>query len=124
MAPQSKRQIAVFSRISRGHKVRSLSTKAVAGDRRAANIRILISAITALFFFTALSAHAQPSAPSCDAGLMRRDEVGTGTLLLKTATPGCYLAAPRVSGDISVKISGPVARTKVTQRFENPADGW
>jgi Ca-activated chloride channel family protein len=55
---------------------------------------------------------------------MRRDDAGTGTLLLKTSTPGCYLAAPRVSADIAVKVSGPVARTKVTQRFENPADGW
>jgi Ca-activated chloride channel family protein len=91
----------------------------------AINFRILIGAITALFFVTFLAAaHAQTAGPSCDVGLMRRDDAGTGTLLLKTATPGCYLAAPRVSADISVKVSGPVARTKVTQRFENPADGW
>jgi Ca-activated chloride channel family protein len=93
--------------------------------RATLDIRILIAAITALFFLTALgAARAQPAGPSCETGLMRRDDAGTGTLLLKTATPGCYLAAPRVSADIAVKVSGPVARTKVTQRFENPADGW
>jgi Ca-activated chloride channel family protein len=60
----------------------------------------------------------------CAEGLMRRDDAGTGTLLLKTAVPGCYLAAPRVAADVDIDIAGPVARTKLTQRFENPSDGW
>jgi len=62
--------------------------------------------------------------PSCPDGLMRLSEAGTGVLMLKTETPGCYLPPPRVVADINVSISGPVARTKVTQRFQNPADGW
>ena len=41
-----------------------------------------------------------------------------------TDTPGCYLPAPRVISDVAVDIAGPVARTRLTQRFENPADGW
>src|SRR5262249_7535617 len=61
---------------------------------------------------------------ACDAGLMRPSEAGSGTFLLKTKTPGCYLPAPRVAADISVDVSGPTARTTVIQRFENPSDGW
>lgn len=77
--------------------------------------------ILALVF--ANHAHAQSNA-ICAEGLMHRDDAGTGTLLLKTAVPGCYLAAPRVAADVNIDISGPVARTRVTQRFENPGDGW
>jgi Ca-activated chloride channel family protein len=55
---------------------------------------------------------------------MRRNDAGTGELLLKTSSPGCYFPAPRVAADFSIDISGPVARTRVTQRFENPANGW
>ena len=29
-----------------------------------------------------------------------------------------------MAADFTIDISGPVARTRVTQRFENPADGW
>jgi len=81
----------------------------------------------ALAFIACLAAdpatEAQTS-PACPTGLMHRDEAASGTLLLKTTTAGCYLGAPRVAADIAVDVSGPVARTKVTQRFENPADGW
>ena len=45
-----------------------------------------------------------------------------GTLLLKTSTPGRYLPAPRVATDVNVHVSGAIARTKITQRFENPAN--
>ncbi len=51
-------------------------------------------------------------------------EATSGTLLLKTTTPGEYLEAPRVATDVQITISGPFARTRVTQRFENPTRGW
>jgi Ca-activated chloride channel homolog len=57
-------------------------------------------------------------------GLITKAEAGTGSLLLKTETPGRYLPAPRVGTDIAVDVSGPIARTIVTQRFENPSEGW
>jgi Ca-activated chloride channel family protein len=60
----------------------------------------------------------------CGEGLIRRNDTGTGELLLKTSVPSCYFPAPRVAADFAIEISGPVARTRVTQRFENPADGW
>ncbi|MBI3677859.1 MAG: marine proteobacterial sortase target protein [Proteobacteria bacterium] len=77
----------------------------------------------AALFATAGAAQTQMS-PSCAPGLMSRDETESGTLLLRTSTPGCYLGAPRVAADISIEIAGPIARTKVTQRFENPANSW
>ena len=51
-------------------------------------------------------------------------QMGTGSLLLQTPEPGRYVEAPRVATDFDVTVTGPIARTRVTQRFENPADGW
>jgi Ca-activated chloride channel family protein len=67
---------------------------------------------------------AQPVGPSCGDGLIRKSDTGTGELLFKTSELGCYFPAPRVAVDFTIDVSGPVARTRVTQRFENPADGW
>jgi len=52
------------------------------------------------------------------------DQAGSGSLLLKSTEPGKYVEAPLVATDFDVTITGPIARTRVTQRFENPADGW
>jgi Ca-activated chloride channel family protein len=82
-------------------------------------------ATTILIMAFALKASAQtPCGTPMRDGLMTPDEAGTGTLLLKTAEPGRYLAAPRVATAIAVDIAGPIARTRLTQRFENPSDGW
>jgi Ca-activated chloride channel family protein len=85
-----------------------------------------IKALKASMYVAAfsLTAWAQATETGCSNGAMRASEAGTGMLLLRTRTPGCYLPAPRVAADINVDVSGPVARTHVTQRFENPADGW
>jgi len=94
------------------------------GDTGSRIVSWLAAALSSIALIaTAVPTAAQASA-QCAAGLMRRDEAGTGTLLLKTTIPGCYLGAPRVAADITVDIAGPVARTRVTQRFENPSDGW
>ena len=47
-----------------------------------------------------------------------------GTLLLESEVPGRYVEAPRLGSDYDVTVSGPTARTRVTQRFYNPTDGW
>ncbi|MGK2740155.1 marine proteobacterial sortase target protein [Tepidicaulis sp. LMO-SS28] len=52
------------------------------------------------------------------------NDMGTGGLLLKTKEPGRYIEAPLVAADVDIDITGPIARTRVTQRFENPGDGW
>jgi Ca-activated chloride channel homolog len=51
------------------------------------------------------------------------NDMTSGSLLLK-AKDGTYLEAPRQGSDYNVTISGPTGRTVLTQRFENPAQGW
>src|SRR5262245_54502222 len=51
-------------------------------------------------------------------------EMGTGALLLKSNEAGKFVEAPRVASDFDITITGPIARTRVTQEFNNPTDGW
>jgi Ca-activated chloride channel family protein len=55
---------------------------------------------------------------------MTPGEVGTGTLLLRTATPGRYVPAPLIAAEADIRIHGMVARVTVTQSFVNPSDRW
>lgn len=98
--------------------MRRLPTRSPVRNIRAGLVFTIIALIAG-----SLPVRAQDT-PSCAPGLMRRDEAASGTLLLKTRTPGCYLGAPRVAADITVNVAGPIARTRVTQRFHNPSDGW
>ena len=50
--------------------------------------------------------------------------MGTGSLLLKTTEPGHFLEAPRLKTDVAITVTGPIARARITQRFENPSDKW
>ena len=52
------------------------------------------------------------------------DSVADGRLLLRTRTPGRYVTSPRQGTHAEIHVSGPVARTIVTQRFRNPLDQW
>lgn len=56
--------------------------------------------------------------------LVTPNDATTGALLLKSSTPGKYIEAPSLLTDVKIDISGPIARTRVTQRFENTTDGW
>ena len=38
--------------------------------------------------------------------------------------PGKYVEAPRVATDFDITVTGPIARTRVTQQFNNPTEGW
>ncbi|HEY1541165.1 MAG TPA: VIT domain-containing protein, partial [Xanthobacteraceae bacterium] len=49
--------------------------------------------------------------------------VHSGALLLRD-TGAADLEAPLVATDIDVTVSGPIARSRVTQLFRNPADHW
>jgi Ca-activated chloride channel family protein len=51
-------------------------------------------------------------------------EMKSGSLLFAVDTEGRYIEAPRLGTDVNVTVSGPVARTILTQRFANPAKGW
>ena len=67
---------------------------------------------------------AQSLTPAQTRPLVRPDDMGFGGLLLKSMTEGYYVEAPLVESDIVVDVTGPIARTKITQRFTNPSDGW
>ncbi len=83
----------------------------------------IVVAILALAAFLLLSAFSQARAAERLAFVTPND-MQAGSLLLKSNESGKYLEAPRVATDFNVTISGPTGRTIVTQRFENPADGW
>lgn len=70
---------------------------------------------------------AEPSATNATvqpAVLVTPDEMHTGALLLKTTEGGKYLEAPRLKTDVAIDVTGPIARARITQRFENPSDKW
>ncbi|MGE0237458.1 MAG: marine proteobacterial sortase target protein [Parvibaculaceae bacterium] len=58
------------------------------------------------------------------AGVVSPSQMGTGALLLATNEPGKYVEAPRVATDFDITITGPIARTRLTQQFKNPTNGW
>ncbi len=80
-------------------------------------------------FSAALAAQVQTGAESgsvqlASVQLVRPNDINSGSLLLPSKKPGQYVEAPRLQSDVEITISGPVARVSVTQRFENPSDGW
>ncbi|MCR9267979.1 MAG: VIT domain-containing protein, partial [Alphaproteobacteria bacterium] len=67
---------------------------------------------------------AEPADPRAIDGLVRLSEMQEGALLIETVEPGYYLPAPMLATDMAVEIAGPIIRTTITQRFENPSDQW
>src|SRR5579871_3221168 len=55
---------------------------------------------------------AQPEDESC------------GSLLMKASADGTSVEALRVASSFSVKVTGNVARVRVTQQFNNTSDDW
>ena len=53
---------------------------------------------------------------------MRLDDVHRGALLFKTSVAGVFLPAPSLSTDVSIRVTGVVARARVSQRFVNGTD--
>lgn len=52
------------------------------------------------------------------------NEMESGSLLMQTEQAGQYVEAPRLATDVDITVSGPTARARLTQAFENPTDGW
>ncbi|MGF0538698.1 marine proteobacterial sortase target protein [Agrobacterium sp. ES01] len=89
---------------------------------------LAVAAITLMFAGLSAAAHAetQPAqqAPTEIAALVRPNDMSSGALLFPSREPGFFVEAPRLKTDVSIDVTGPVARVKVTQRFENPSKGW
>jgi Ca-activated chloride channel homolog len=52
------------------------------------------------------------------------NSVRQGEFLFNTDTPNKYKVASTVSTRVLIDVTGPIARTKVRQRFSNPSDQW
>lgn len=50
--------------------------------------------------------------------------VQSGSLLLQSGEAGQYIEAPRLASDFNIDVSGPTARARLSQVFENPTNGW
>ena len=68
------------------------------------------------------SADIPPARP--DGELMRRSDARTGRLLFEASTPGRYVPAPLIGTDVTIDVSGPIARTTLVQSFTNGSDAW
>lgn len=79
-----------------------------------------------MLFGLMVPAHAEVTAPpkAEASGLVRPNDMNSGALLFPSREPGYFVEAPRLGTDVSIDVSGPIARVKVTQRFENPSAGW
>jgi Ca-activated chloride channel family protein len=80
----------------------------------------IVGAIAA--FFTAMP-RLYAEAPPTVSRFVTPDEMRSGALLLKSEG-GRFVEAPLVATDADVGVSGPTARTRITQMFRNPTDGW
>ena len=77
---------------------------------------IVAICLVAAFLFVELLSPAK-------AGNIGPNDMTSGSLLLKLKSGG-FVEAPRLGSDYTVTVSGPTARTILTQRFSNPSDGW
>jgi Ca-activated chloride channel family protein len=51
-------------------------------------------------------------------------DVGQGSLLAATGTPGRYKVVPLQSTEVEITVRGLMEEAVVKQRFRNPGDGW
>nr|WP_246707662.1 marine proteobacterial sortase target protein [Ensifer oleiphilus] len=77
-----------------------------------------------LGLMTQASAQTVNPPPQQMAGYVRPNDMGTGALLFPSKEPGYFVEAPRLATDVEIDVNGPIMRTRVTQRFQNPSKGW
>lgn len=58
------------------------------------------------------------------ANFVTPNDMQSGSLLLQSGKDGPYVEAPRIATDANIDVSGPTARVRLTQAFENPTDDW
>ena len=61
---------------------------------------------------------------SANAQAAKINDARAGTLLLRSGAAGEMTAAPQVSTEVAIDVTGMVARTRVTQFFRNPGSGF
>lgn len=83
-----------------------------------------VTSITLLLVTGFSTANAKPEADLRYERIISKSDVESGALLIETNEAGKYLTAPLVAADVKMDVSGPIIRSSVTQRFENPTDKW
>jgi Ca-activated chloride channel homolog len=109
----------MFSALEYHNSNRRMTVNAITLHRSS---RILTKALVAII--SAMSMLGAALAVEATPKLVTPNEMQSGGLLLKSSEAGKYLEAPRVATDFTVTISGPTARTIVTQQFDNPSNRW
>jgi Ca-activated chloride channel family protein len=61
-------------------------------------------------------------AANAEAATVGLNDPKSGALLIRTGTAGQYTLAPTVETEVSIHVTGIIARTRVTQSFHNPGD--
>ena len=90
--------------------------------RFAAAVAVAAGALFAPAGVRAQGAPASLSAPATLPVVASLADVRTGSLLLRDGER--YVEAPRVAADYDITVSGPTARARVTQIFDNPTTSW
>jgi Ca-activated chloride channel family protein len=91
----------------------------------AALAALVVCAITVLFAYLGASrARAAEAKSPAFPVFVSPSEMKSGALLLKSTEDGRYVEAPRLGTDIDLTVSGPTARARITQIYQNPTDGW
>lgn len=67
---------------------------------------------------------AEPAVLEASPRTMTPGEATSGTLLFRATEDGKYIQAPLEASDVKIEVTGLTARTKVTQSFYNPTQGW
>ncbi len=90
----------------------------------AALIAVTAALLFAMGIFSHAAAETSEGKPQHFAGYVRPNDMGTGALLFPSKEPGSFVEAPRLATDVVIDVNGPIMRTRVTQRFQNPSKGW
>ena len=88
--------------------------------RRRARRSPVLFAVRFLFLLW-LAAHGRAQSLREMGPPVRTDQVRSGSLLIRTDQPGVFLPAPALDTEVSIRVTGIVARASVKQRFANTA---
>jgi Ca-activated chloride channel family protein len=90
----------------------------------AALVAVTLALLFAMGFFSHAIGQTSETKLQRFAGYVRPNDMGTGALLFPSKEPGSFVEAPRLATDVVIDVNGPIIRTRVTQRFQNPSQGW
>ncbi|MGK9165087.1 marine proteobacterial sortase target protein [Inquilinus limosus] len=85
---------------------------------------LLLSLLLAVLAVLTLAVAGRTARAEAGPALVTPGEMQSGALLFRANEKGRYVEAPRLGTDVDLSVSGPTARARVTQVFQNPTDRW